>query len=437
MPNNKHLDLSDRTTIETELNKGSDFTHIALALDKDPSTISKEVKTHLSVETVGAFRMKYNACANRFRCQKSRICHPCRAERHYKLCRRCGLCNAFCSDFVPYDCPRLKRPPYVCNGCGSRPECTLKKHFYHAQFAHNDYLSLLSESRRGISFSEDELRHIDEIVSPLILQGQSPHHICVTNRDRLMISERSIYRLIDAGLISAKNIDLPRKVRFRVRKKKKELKVDKKCRIGRTFDLFQKFMEEHPDIPLTQMDTVEGKKGGKVLLTIHFVKAEFMLAFLRDYNDSRSVTDIFDAIDSCIGTDRFREIFPVILTDNGSEFSDPSAIETDAAGCRRTRIFYCDPLASWQKGSAERNHEFIRGFIPKGRSFDPYTQDDISLMMDHINSYCRESLNNRSPYEMFRFFYGSEILDSLGCRLIPPRDVTLNRSIFRKEGDPK
>ena len=101
MPNNKHLDLSDRTTIETELNKGSDFAHIALALDKDPSTISKEVKTHLSVETVGAFRMKYNACANRFRCQKSRICHPCRAERHYKLCRRCGLCNAFCSDFVP------------------------------------------------------------------------------------------------------------------------------------------------------------------------------------------------------------------------------------------------------------------------------------------------------------------------------------------------
>ena len=142
-----------------------------LALDKDPSTISKEVKTHLSVETVGAFRMKYNACTNRFRCQKSRICHPCRAERHYKLCRRCGLCNAFCSDFVPYDCPRLKRPPYVCNGCGSRPECTLKKHFYHAQFAHNDYLSLLSESRRGISFSEDELRHIDEIVSPLTISA--------------------------------------------------------------------------------------------------------------------------------------------------------------------------------------------------------------------------------------------------------------------------
>lgn len=437
MPNNKHLDLSDRTTIETELDKGSSFKHIALALDKDPSTISKEVRAHLTIEAVGGFRIKYNACANRLQCEKVRICHPCKASRNYKLCRRCGLCNAFCDDFLPYDCPRLKKPPYVCNGCGSRPECTLKKHFYHAEIAHKDYLGLLSDSRCGISFSEEELRHIDGIVSPLILQGQSPHHICVTNRDRLMISERTIYRLIDAGLISAKNIDLPRKVRFRVRKKKKNLKVDKKCRIGRTFDLFLKFMEEHPDLPVTQMDSVEGRKGGKVLLTIHFVKAEFMLAFLRDYNDSKSVTDIFNWIDDRIGRDHFKEIFQVILTDNGSEFSDPSAVELDSERNRRTRIFYCDPQASWQKGSAERNHEFIRCFIPKGRPLDIYSQDDISLMMDHINSYSRESLNNKSPYEMFRFFYGSEILDLLGCRLIPPQDVTLNRSIFKKEGESK
>ena len=437
MPDNKHLDLSGRTTIEAELDKGSNFTHIALVLDKDPSTISKEVRSRLSIETIGGYRMKYNACANRFKCQKSRICHPCKATRNYKLCKRCGLCNAFCKDFIPYDCPRLKKPPYVCNGCSSKPECTLKKQLYRAELAHADYLGLLSDSRSGISFSEDELRHIDEIVTPLIQQGQSPHHVCVTNRDRLMVSERSIYRLIDAGLISAKNIDLPRKVRFRVRKKKKELKVDRACRNGRTFDLYQKHLEKHPDIPVTQMDTVEGKKGEKVLLTIHFVKAEFMLAFLRDYNDSKSVTDIFNAIDIRIGRDHFSKIFQVILTDNGSEFSDPSAIEFDSEENRRTRIFYCDPQASWQKGSAERNHEFIRFFIPKGKSFNKYSQDDISLMMDHINSYSRESLNNKSPYEMFRFFYGSEILDLLGCRLIPPQDVTLNRSIFKKEGESK
>lgn len=437
MPNNKHLNLSDRTTIEAELDKGSSFKHIALALDKDPSTISKEVRSHLTIETVGGFRRKYNACVSRYQCTKSRICHPCKAPRRYKLCKSCGLCNAVCPEFVPYDCPRLAKPPYVCNGCKSRPECTLKKQFYHAQLAYDEYRSLLSESRSGISFAEGELQHFDEIITPLILQGQSPHHICVTNKDTLMISERSIYRLIDAGLISAKNIDLPRKVRFRVRKKKKTLKVDRKCRIGRTFDLFQQFMQEHPDIPVTQMDSVEGKKGGKVLLTIHFVKTEFMLAFLRDYNDSKSVTEIFDLIDAGIGRDLFMQIFQVIVTDNGSEFSNPSAIEFGPDGSQRTRIFYCDPQASWQKGSAERNHEFIRCFIPKGKSFDAYSQKDITLMMNHINSYKRESLNNKSPFEMFRFFYGSEILDFLGCHLIPPQDVTLNRSIFKKEGESK
>ena len=135
MPNNKHLDLTDRTTIETELDKGSSFKTIALALDKDPSTISKEVKLHLTIETVGGFRRKYNACVNRFSCEKRMICRICNASRHFKFCKNCGLCNAFCSDFVAYDCPRLNKPPYVCNGCKSRPGCTLKKHLYHAGIA--------------------------------------------------------------------------------------------------------------------------------------------------------------------------------------------------------------------------------------------------------------------------------------------------------------
>ena len=175
MPNNKHLDLTDRTTIETELDKGSSFKTIALALDKDPSTISKEVKLHLTIETVGGFRRKYNACVNRFSCEKRMICRICNASRHFKFCKNCGLCNAFCSDFVAYDCPRLNKPPYVCNGCKSRPGCTLKKHLYHAGIANDAYRSMLSDSRIGISLSEDELRHIDAIVSPLLLQRQSPH----------------------------------------------------------------------------------------------------------------------------------------------------------------------------------------------------------------------------------------------------------------------
>ena len=127
------------------------------------------------------------------------------------------------------------------------------------------------------------------------------------------------------------------------------------------------------------------------------------------------------------------EIFKVCLADNGSEFSNPKAMEYDKQGNLRTRIFYCAPSAPYQKGSAERNHEFIRMFLPKGTDLDSFSQKDISLMMDHINSYSRESLGNKCPYDMFAFLYGQKILDLLGCHRIPPQDVTLSRSIFRKE----
>lgn len=158
-----------------------------------------------------------------------------------------------------------------------------------------------------------------------------------------------------------------------------------------------------------------------------------MLAFIRDYNDSKSVTDIFNHLYLILGFDLFTEIFKVCLTDNGSEFSNPKAIEFDSSGVQRTSVFYCDPSSPYQKGSAERNHEFIRLFVPKGKSFDSLSQAQVSVMMDHINSYCRSSLGNKSPYEMFSFIYGNDILDLLGCHFIPPQDVTLNKSVWNKE----
>ncbi len=247
-----------------------------------------------------------------------------------------------------------------------------------------------------------------------------------------MISGRTVYRLIDDRVISAMNMDLPRKVRFKPRRKKREYKVDKRCRIGRDYGCFLRFLEENPDTPVTELDSVVGKTGGKVLLTIHFVKCEMMLAFLRDANTARSVSDVFDFLYRELGDAEFENIFRVCLADNGSEFSNPMAIEFDPEdGVRRTRLYYCDPNAPFQKGSAERNHEFIRCFIPKGVDLGQYTQDDITLMMNHINSYSRESLGNKCPYDVFRFFYG--LLKLLGCTTIPAQKVTLNKSVFGRD----
>ena len=429
----KHLTLNERQSIELMLNEKKKFIDIATALGKGKNTISREIKIHSQKIRTGGQGFCYNNCIKRMTCTKAHICIPCKRDRKQKLCRRCSICNQYCSDYEPEQCAKLLKPPYVCNGCGMKPFCSLEKTVYFAARADQQYRELLSESRSGISYTEEELASIDQLISPLLKQNQSPHHIYATNKDSIMVSERTIYNLVNASLISARNLDLPRKIKYKPRKRKKYFKVDKACRFGRDYQCFLKYMQENPDTPITELDSVEGKKGGKVLLTIHFVKCEMMFAFLRDSNTAQTVIDVFNAIQAGIGLKGFQEVFLLLLADNGSEFSDPRAIEFDADGNRRTRMFYCDPSAPFQRGSAERNHEFLRYFIPKGSDFNLYSQDDITLMMNHINSYARASLGNKTPYETFRFFYGDALLKQLNCILIPPGDVTLNKSIFRKE----
>ena len=317
---NKHLTLQDRQNIEQMLNAKKPFAEIAQFLGKNNSTISKEVRAHAEYFKVGGHGLNYNNCKNRYTCHRSWVCSTCTSPKKFKLCHRCALCNLRCPDFEKDICPRHVKPPYVCNGCGKRSFCTLEKKIYIGNDAHENYRALLCESRKGISYTEEELHRLDQLISPLIQQGQSPHHIYVTNNDSLMASERTIYRLIDSRIISAMNLDLPRKMRFKARREKKEFKVDKKCRIGRDYNCFQKFMEENPDTPVVQLDSVEGKKGGKVLLTIHFVKCEMMLAFLREANTAKSVSDIFDSLYKDLGDVEFANIFKLCLADNGSEF---------------------------------------------------------------------------------------------------------------------
>lgn len=249
-----------------------------------------------------------------------------------------------------------------------------------------------------------------------------------------MFSEKTIYKLIDLGLLEIKNIDLPKKVRFRQRNKKTTVyKVDKNCLEGRRYEDFLDYMEKHSDTPVVEMDTVEGKKGGKVLLTLHFVNCSLMLSFLREHNDAQSVIDIFNSLQKILGLDKFKELFVIILTDNGSEFSNPKEIEFDMeTGKQRTKIFYCHPSSPNEKGSCEVNHELIRRILPKGTSFDNLSQEDINLMMSHINSYKRKKLNDKSPFEIFSTFYGKNALNKLGVKKIKPNEVNLSNKLLKK-----
>jgi IS30 family transposase len=164
---------------------------------------------------------------------------------------------------------------------------------------------------------------------------------------------------------------------------------------------------------------------------MHFLAPQFMLAFIRDANTSRSVTEVFEHIYDLIGLERFRELFPVILGDNGSEFSNPTAIELTPCGVRRSRLFYCDPSAPYQKGAIENNHALIRRIIPKGTSLDEFTQEDITLVMNHVNSYIRKNLGDNTPHEVFAAFYGDDFLKKMGADLISPDDVIMHPSLLK------
>lgn len=428
MPNSKHLTLDDRSYIHSCLSAGHSFRQIAKYLDKDPSTISKEVRLHRMVLPPPPVGRLPNKCIFRESCTVSGLCDNFSCDREF--CRKCRKCNGICPDFQEDHCVLLSKPPYVCNGCNQIKRCTLSKFVYRAVIANNNYRKSLTECRTGISFTENELRYMDSILTPLVKKNQSIHHICVTQADNILCGERTVYKLIDQGILSIRNIDLTRKVRYRSRRNTTTFKIDKACRISRTYQDFQKFLGEHPDIPVVQIDSVIGQKGGKVLLTIFFTQSDLMLMYLRDHNTSQSVIDIFNSLDELLGRELFSNMFPVILTDNGSEFSNPKAIEYDSFGNLRTRLFYCNPSSPYQKPEIERNHEFIRMVLPKGKSFDALSQLDVDLLSSHINSLIRKKLNDKPPIAAFNFFHGELVLRKLGLEAIPPTEVNLTPALL-------
>ena len=374
------------------------------------STISKEIRSHLVVKETGTRSRPYNPCIHRKNCQHEgdicgEMCIQAYLWHRSKYCCVCEDCYKRCREFKEETCRLLMKPPYTCNGCKGVRSCTLKKKVYDAKEAQKEYEAVRSESRQGINLTAEELRRVDDIVAPLIRQGQSIHHICTNNAADIMLDERTIYNYVDAGLLSVGNIDLPRKVVYRKRKGKKPVRVDKQCHVDRTYEDFQKYKEENPDIAVVEMDSVESSRdSSKVLLTLHFCSCNLMLAFLRDANTARSVTDVFNC----------------------------SAIECDAStGELRTRVFYCDPRRSDQKGSIEVTHEFIRRVLPKGTSFEFLTQEKVDLMMDHINSYKRKKLNDQSPLQLFSFLYGADVLEKLNSHLIDPSEITLKPELLK------
>ncbi len=426
----KHLSYDDRLTIEKGLKEGCNFREIASRTGKSLSTVSREIKLHRYPKERNMFNNP-NICRHRRDCNKAERCNGKGCNRN--RCAKCTVCNNHCNYFEEIVCMKLQRAPLVCNGCQTSQNCHFSKFYYDARKAQTDYEISLRESREGINMNEDEFVRLSNIICPLVDKKQSIASIVETHKE-LGCSARTIYSYVEQGLFPFRNIDLPRKVRYRKRRSGSVEKADPSWKIGRTFADY-KLYKCNPEHQITgQMDTVEGRKGGhqKVLLTLQRPDMKLILAFLLERKTQLEVKKVLDKLELKIGKVRFQRLFPTIITDNGIEFQNPDYIENSVFGGKRTRVFYTDPYSAFQKGSIENNHEMIRKFIAKGISFNSIDDETVAEIINNINSYKRASLNWLSPYEKAQMILGPKLLKDLGLSKIKPDDVIL-KPILQKE----
>lgn len=431
----KHLSLSERAFIERALVHEKSFTDIAKALNRSASTISREVKKHRVF--VQRWRDDKNDCIAFNTCLRRNLCPTDERETCINRCKFCRDhdCRKLCPNYQSPHCSALEKPPYVCTGCDKEKACKRNHAYYTAHRANAAYKKDLRDSRAGIRTEPERLLEIGELLAPLIAKGQSLNHILATHREEIGLSEKTIYNYIDSNAFSVKNIDLPKKVAYRPRKPKRVLtKTEYRYRKGRSIEDFNHYLEDHPDISVVEMDTVKSARGcKKTLLTLVFRNTNFMLVFLLKDGTQQSVLAVFDYLSDKLGLDAFRSLFPVILTDNGVEFKDPEQMEYAPNNCQRTKLFYCDPQASWQKPHVEKNHVLLRRILPKGTSFKDLTRAQVILAANHINSVARELFDNKTPFDLFVGKNEKKLLELLDLSPVPPDEVYLKPALLKSK----
>lgn len=387
---NLHLTVQERIIIEKGIENGSTKAAIALTIGKDKSTVGKEIKKHRELVHKSSYKIN---CANMKNCSHNHVC-------------------VNCADFKPFTCNRRDRSPGACSDCSKYTHCRYDKYRYKADFSHKKYREDLVDSRTGINMSYEECKAMADIIVPLIKAGHSPYHI-VTNHPELNISEKTLYNYIENGIFrefGLLDIDLRIKTKRKIAKKasnKYKKREDKKYLNGRTYDDFINYTAENKNLSVVEMDTVYNNGStGPFMQTFKFLDYSFMFIVYQEEKTAKSMVEGVDLLEKILGEDLFSEEVAIIKTDRGSEFCDAEGFEKEENESRRTRIFYCDPMASGQKGSLENNHKEIRYICPKENDLKDLglnSQEKANLIVSHINSQSKEHLKGKSPLEVMEF----------------------------------
>ena len=409
------LGYGERETIERLIMRKESISGIGRAIGRSPSTVEREIKRNGTDSPAGKLAVTTRSiCVHQNACAQVDLC----GKGCLTPCRKCKdfLCNRLCPEFEAVPCPLLEKPPYCCNGCIELYGYGCTQMGIECTFVSPDC-------------TPEELAATTAIVKKGLAQGQSIRHIFAANEGKMCCSWRTYYDYVEDGLIEdVSNIHLPRKVRYRKRKKGggQERGIPREALVGRTYDDFEKLTEQQR-LSAVEMDCVVGRQGvdKQAILTILFRRTNFQLMLLLEEKTSKNVVAAIDMLESLCG-ELFPKVFPIFLCDRGSEFSDPERIEHSRNAKPRAKVYFCDPLQSQQKPKCEKNHVEIRKVLPKGESdFDALSKPDMAVLMSHVNSYGREALGWAAPYDLAQLTLPTNLLDGLSIGRIPAEEVTL------------
>lgn len=273
---------------------------------------------------------------------------------------------------------------------------------YNATDAQKNYLFKRSLSKgeyklrkhsKMARFIEDKIK-VDKW-APDVIVGYMKSHGYFSREGFCYISVPTIYSAIRNGIINAK-IEDTRRMKYEKEYEYKEKSSLPANKAEYSIETRPEEINNRSVFGHFEIDTVIGTRRGKheCLLTMTERKTKLEFIFKLSSKTANNVVKKINQIKTFMNK-YYDKIFKSFSTDNGTEFSDFLGIISDS----KTKIYFCHPYCSGEKGTNEKQNSIIRYFIPKKTLLENYSFEEINKIAKWMNNYPRRSLNYKTPLE--------------------------------------
>jgi len=214
---------------------------------------------------------------------------------------------------------------------------------------------------------------------------------------KYMVCTKTLYNMLHSHKLAISLFELPQ---ILSRKQHRGWNRKNKRIMGRSIEERPQEIADRNEIGHWEGDTVVGKRNGQEAVVFTLVErvTRQYLAFKVSGRNCDGTAEAIKQLQQEYG-DRFSQVFKTITVDNGPEFENLSSIESCG-----TVVYFTHPYSSWERGSNERHNGMLREFIPKGKSIEKYSADDVLHYADIMNNCPRRLLGYRTSQELFDEF---------------------------------